>query len=388
MASVKDLTSFGIRLESCRRIPGEDFEKLVRQGCKPVKGDVLIAKDGATALDTVCEVKQNEDVVLLSSVAILRPNPTVIDSSYLHYYLDASTTRSYLKGSYISGAAIPRVVLKDLKRAKVCVPPLPVQRRIAEILSAYDELIENSQRRIKVLETMVRNLYREWFVHYRYPGHEDTPLIPSSVGAIPKGWDIKTVSESFEITGGGTPSRKEPKYWEGGTIQWFSPSDLTGAETMFMDDSSDHITELGLKESSARLFPARSVMLTSRATIGAMAINPFQACTNPGFITCLPNDHVPLYFLFHWVKENVPTFQRMASGATFKEISRGVFKTIEFLHPPAELVLRFEKNVMPIAEQAHSLQRQIQNLRKTRDLLLARLLSGQIPLNTPTAEAA
>jgi type I restriction enzyme S subunit len=191
---------------------------------------------------------------------------------------------------------------------------------------------------------------------------------------------VKTVADSFQVSGGGTPSRKEGKYWASGTIQWFSPSDLTGAGTMFMDDSSDHITELGLAESSARLFPARSVMLTSRATIGAIAINTHEACTNQGFITCLPNVRVPIFFLFHWLTENVPTFKRMASGATFKEISRGVFKTIEFLQPPAELVRRFETSAGPIAEQALTLQRQIQNLRRTRDLLLPRLLSGQIDL--------
>lgn len=122
-------------------------------------------------------------------------------------------------------------------------------------------------------------------------------------------------------------------------------------------------------------------MLTSRATIGAIAINTHQACTNQGFITCLPNDRVPLYFLFHWLTENVPTFHRMASGATFKEISRGVFKTIEFLRPPNYLVGRFEVLAVPMAEQVLALQRQIQNLRRTRDLLLPRLLSGQVTLD-------
>jgi type I restriction enzyme S subunit len=225
---------------------------------------------------------------------------------------------------------------------------------------------------------MARALYREWFVHFRFPGHESVPRIPSPLGPIPQGWEVKTVADSFTISGGGTPSRKEDKYWDCGTIQWFSPSDLTGAGTMFMDDSSDHITELGLIESSARLFPANSVMLTSRATIGAIAINTNQACTNQGFITCMPNERVPIYFLYHWLKENVPTFQRMASGATFKEISRGVFKTIEFLHPPTAQVRHFETRVAPLAEQVLALQRQVQNLRRTRDLLLPRLLSGQI----------
>lgn len=267
-----------------------------------------------------------------------------------------------------------------LNALEVPLPPLPMQRRIADILSAYDDLMENNQRRIRLLEQMTRDIYRQWFVHFRFPGHEKIPLVASPIGDIPKGWELKTVADSFEISGGGTPSRKEPDYWESGTIQWFSPSDLTGAGTMFMDDSSDHITERGLAESSARLFPARSVMLTSRATIGAISINTHEACTNQGFITCLPNDRVPLLFLFHWLTENVPTFQRMASGATFKEISRGVFKTIDFFQPPAELVRRFENAAAPMAEQSLSLQRKTQNLRRTRDLLLPRLLSGQINL--------
>ncbi len=266
-------------------------------------------------------------------------------------------------------------ILNDLK---VPFPPLQLQRRIAGILSAYDDLIENNQRRIKILEEMAQSLYREWFVHFRFPGHDKVKMVPSPLGPIPQGWEVKTVAESFEISGGGTPSRKEPEYWDNGTIQWYSPSDLTGAGTVFMDDSSERITEKGLAESSARLFPARSVMLTSRATIGAIAINTYQACTNQGFITCLPNERVPLYFLFHWLKESVPTFQRMASGATFKEISRGVFKTIDFLQPPVKLTHDFESIVAPITEQILVLERKKQNLRRTRDLLLPRLLAGQV----------
>jgi len=282
------------------------------------------------------------------------------------------------------GAAQQNLNQDLIRNFSIETPPLPIQRRIAGILSAYDDLIENSQRRIKILESMARALYREWFVHFRFPGHEKHPRVASPLGEIPQGWEVKTVADAFVICGGGTPSRKEDGFWEGGTIQWYSPSDLTGAGTMFMDDSGDHITERGLTQSSARMFPARSVMLTSRATIGAIAINTQPACTNQGFITCLPNERVPLYFLFHWLTENVPTFQRMASGATFKEISRGVFKTIEFLQPPGEVVERFEAMVTPMSEKVLVLQRQVQNLRRTRDLLLPRLLSGQIDVEALT----
>ena len=168
-----------------------------------------------------------------------------------------------------AAGAVPGVNRNHLHAMDIRVPPLPVQQRIAGILSAYDELIENSQRRIRILEAMARALYREWFVHFRFPDYEKLPRVASPLGDIPKGWEVRTVADSFEISGGGTPSRKESEYWEGGTIQWFSPSNLTGAGTMFMDDSDELITERGLAESSARLFPARSVMLTSARAIAS-----------------------------------------------------------------------------------------------------------------------
>jgi type I restriction enzyme S subunit len=308
----------------------------------------------------------------------IRFNTELCDPAFMFWYLQHLYTSGLMHAYHTQHTGVARFQWTTFSEHEPLeIPRLPVQRKIAGILSAYDELIENSQRRIKILESMARALYREWFVNFRFPGHEKVKLVDSHLGKIPQGWEVQTVAEAFEISGGGTPSRKEPNYWDGGSIQWFSPSDLTGADTMFMDDSSDHITELGLAESSARLFPAHSVMLTSRATIGAIAINTHEACTNQGFITCQPNNRVPLFFLYHWVTENVPTFQRMASGATFKEISRGVFKTIEFIQPPANLILRFEDAVTSMNEQVLSLQRQTQNLRHTRDLLLPRLLSGK-----------
>jgi len=303
------------------------------------------------------------------------------DRRFLYYLFNSKSVRQQIRAS-ASGTKVRHTAPARIADVNVSIPPIPLQRRIADILSAYDDLIENNQRRIKILEEMARSLYREWFVNFRFPGHEKVPLVASPLGNIPQGWEVKTVAESFEISGGGTPSRREPSYWGVGTIQWFAPSDLTAVGTMFVDDSPEHITELGLGESSARLFPAYSVMMTSRATIGAIAINTHEACTNQGFITSLPNERVPLYFLFHWLTENVPQFERLASGATFKEISRGVFKTIEFLHPSAPLVRRFESQVEPMAKQMLALQRQIQNLRRTRGLLLPRLLSGQVNLTT------
>lgn len=308
----------------------------------------------------------------------IRFNTELCDPTFMFWYLQYLYTSGAMHAYHTQHTGVARFQWTTFsEREPLTIPSLSEQRRIADIFSAYDELIENNRRRIRILETMARALYREWFVNFRYPGHENIPFVQSPLGEIPKDWEVVTVADSFKISGGGTPSRKEPRYWEDGTIQWFSPSDLTAAGTMIMDNSTDHITEYGLAKSSTQLFPAHSVMLTSRATIGAIAINTHQACTNQGFITCIPNERMPLYFLFHWLSENVPTFQRMASGATFKEISRSVFKTIELVRPPEKLVRSFDVSVVPIAEHILALQRQVQNLRRTCDLLLPRLLSEQ-----------
>jgi len=378
--SCKDVANGKLNYEGARQITEADFLDTHRR-TKFAPTDVLITNSGTIGRMAIAPDNElTRRTTFQKSVAILKPLASRVEPNFLYYALQDDIHRLI---EFAGGTAQKNLLLRDLRAFEVSVPPLPVQRRIAGVLSAYDELIENSQRRIRILESMARALYREWFVHFRFPGHEKIKRVASPLGEIPQEWEVKTVADSFVISGGGTPSRKEDKYWNGGKIQWYSPSDLTGAGTMFMDDSSDHITELGLAESSARLFPARSVMLTSRATIGAIAINTHEACTNQGFITCQPNERVPLYYLFHWLTENVPTFQRMASGATFKEISRGVFKTIDFLQPPARLVSHFEDTAAPMAEQSLALQRQIQNLRRTRDLLLLRLLSGQVVINKP-----
>lgn len=368
----KDIIEGKIATDSVARVSSEHVERLSRHKLR--SGDIVYGRRGDIGRQALIRPEQ-EGWMCGTGCLRLSFGESVLDPLFLHYYLRQDDVVSWIANQAV-GATMPNLNTGILRSVPVRFPPLPEQRRIAGLLSTYDTLIENNQRRIRILGEMARALYREWFVHFRFPGHKRLPRVASPLGDIPKGWDVTTVAESFEISGGGTPSRKESSYWDDGTVQWFAPSDLTAAGTMFMDDSPERITELGLAESSARLFPAFSVMMTSRATIGAIAINTHEACTNQGFITCSPNERVTLYFLFHWLTENVPTFQRMASGATFKEISRGVFKTIEFLHPSAALVRRFESQVEPMAKQMLTLQRQIQNLRRTRDLLLPRLLSG------------
>lgn len=181
---------------------------------------------------------------------------------------------------WAGGAAQPLLTQTVLKGVEAPIPLPEIQRKIASTLSAYDDLIENNLRRIKILEEMAQTIYREWFVKFCFSGHEKVQMVDSPMGKIPEGWEVMAVGDTFEILGGGTPSKKVEGYWAYGDIMWYVPSDLTASKAMFMDSSRSQITELGLKKSSARLFPPLSVMMTSRATLGVIAINTTEACTN------------------------------------------------------------------------------------------------------------
>ena len=192
--------------------------------------------------------------------------------------------------SYNSGIDTPIVPKSVFEKIQVRCPDLDLQEKIAAALSAYDDLIDNNRRRIKLLDRMAEELYREWFVRFRFPGYQQVSLEKG----IPRGWKLVKLAGAFNYTGGGTPAKEVVRYWNEGTINWFTPSDITASKGIFLNDSSDRCTDEGLENSSAKTFPAYSVMMTSRATIGAIGINLTPACTNQGFITCIPNENYPL----------------------------------------------------------------------------------------------
>ena len=212
MASVKDLTRFGVDLSSARLISVEDFENLVKQGCRPEVGDVLIAKDGNSALDTVCSVSSLLDAVLLSSVAILRPDPAKIDTDFLKFYLSSTDVIDYLKSTFISGAAIPRVVLRDFKKAEISIPPITSQRNITSVLNALENRIFLLRETNATLEAIAQALFKSWFVDFdpvrakmegRAPEGMDeatAALFPdaleeSELGWVPKGWRMSHLAD-------------------------------------------------------------------------------------------------------------------------------------------------------------------------------------------------
>ena len=342
------------------------------QRYKVKANDICVTIVGINVGDTGIVPASLDDANLTENAAKLT-NLNGILPHYLNYYLLVDGIKEQLK-AYSTGSAQDKLALYKLGKLDVILPSISNQQKIAGILSAYDELIENNKKRIALLETMAEELYKEWFVRFRFPNYENTEFEK----AVPKDWLERPTSELFEILGGGTPSKDEEEYWKDGEINWFTPSDLTKGSSLFIENSELKCNETGLSKSSAKLFPAFSIMMTSRATIGVLSINTTEACTNQGFITCLPNEQFPLTYLYFWLKFSKPYFDILANGATFAELSRGVFKKIKMRVPTQDLIDKFDNFCKPVFDEILNIQRQTENLTIQKNQLLPRLISGKL----------
>jgi type I restriction enzyme S subunit len=369
MASVKDLTSDGITIDSCRQIAREDYNELIRQDCQPLEGDVLIAKDGASALDTVCVVKKTLDVVLLSSVAILRPDKTKIFPSYLRYYLDSETTRSYMKSAFTTGAAIPRVVLKDFKLARIKLPPISIQRKIVAILSAYDDLIGNNLRRIKILEDLAQLVYSEWFVHFRYPEHMKFHVVESEAGPIPKGWEVKPFSEIAQFINGFAFT---PRQWGSSGRPIIKIAELKNGVTSKTPFYGGHDIPLKYQVRNG------DVLFSWSADLDVYVWGGGDGLLNQHLFNARPQGQNTKLFLFHSLKEHMQEFRDRSQGTTMRHIKRSALDQVAAVVPPSKEMRLFEELVAPFFEMVISLKSRNAELQRTRDLLLPRLISGEV----------
>jgi type I restriction enzyme S subunit len=380
MASVKDLTRFGVVLENCKTISKEDFDNLVSQGCSPSFGDVLIAKDGNSALDTVCVYRQQDKIVLLSSVAILRPNEKILPS-YLNYYLDCPTTRHFLKENFRSGSAIPRVVLRDFKRVPITIPTLPEQRAIAHILSTLDDKIENNRRMNATLEAMAQALFKSWFVDFdpvrakaegREPEGMDAAtaalfpdrLVDSELGEVPEGWEVKTLGETCDSRYG--KILKKDELLDSGYPVW-NGYQISGYHSEFMFENTE-------------------VSITCRGVggTGKVYLIPPKAWVTNLAIVIVPKENYEIdrYYLYRYLLNSDTSL--LITGSAQHQITIGTLSTFQFFLPPANLLKAFSNIVGTYEIKKKSNTDQSLYLANIRDTLLPKLISGE--LRVPEAE--
>jgi type I restriction enzyme S subunit len=280
-------------------------------------------------------------------------------------------------GRFNAGAGVPTLNRNHLDTLEVEVPDLPTQRRLAGILAAYDELIANNQQRIRILEEMARALFREWFVHFRFPGHEKLPRVASPLGDIPTGWELKRLSSVAEVNSAQISVRDAPEELHYIDISSVSPGQIETATTYAFADAPGR----------ARRIVQHGDVLWScvrpnrRSHAQVMHPEP-NTIASTGF-SVLTARQVPFTFLYAITTTDdfVAYLTNNATGAAYPAVTAATFEKADLIIPSAPLLKKFGEATTPMAEQTHTLQRQIQILRRTRDLLLPRLLSGGLVLN-------
>lgn len=301
------------------------------------------------------------------------------DTHFLAYLL------SIMELGHLSAqSAQPGLSVHTLSKLEISLPPLEEQRRIAGILGAIDDKIENNRRINTNLELQAQALYKQWFVDFEFPNEEGKPykssggkMVDSDLGPIPEGWSVGKLEDIGDIIGGGTPSKVVTEYYTMNGIAWITPKDLSVSHLKFTAKGETDITELGYKNSSAKIMPRGSVLFSSRAPIGYISIAKNDICTNQGFKSVVPNNGYTA-FVYYFLLSNTENIESKATGSTFKEASGALMKSLDLVIPSEDILEKFETIMSPIFESQETFEAENITLATLRDTLLPKLMNGEI----------
>jgi type I restriction enzyme S subunit len=369
--------------EISKRWPASDWEKIEKFHLVP--GDVVIAMDRPwipAGLKWSYIRAGDPKSLLVQRCARLRSSNGRLDQNFLRFVIGGPGFESYVK-PITSGVNVPHISGQQILDFEFPLPPLPIQRRIASILSAYDDLIENSQRRIRILETMARALYREWFVHFRFPGHETHPRVASPIGHIPKGWEVTALrAVTTKIGSGSTPRGGKDAYKTEGInlIRSLNIYDYSFEfdDLAFIDEQqAAELDNVTVEESDILLnITGASV---ARCALMLSYLLPARVNQHVAIVRADPAKASPLYILDAINSDNrkAQLLALAQGGATREALTKDTVSNFEIVLPTRPLLKRYDAIARGIHKQREVLQHQIQTLRRTRDLLLPRLLSGK-----------
>lgn len=377
----QNITPFRLHLDDIKFISPAFHEKLSKSALRP--GDVAVVRTGYPG--TTCVIPDTFPELNCADLVVITPSKE-LNPYYLAAIFNSAWGMASVAGNLV-GVAQQHFNIGAARELEVFLPPRAAQDRIANILSAYDELMENSQRRIRILETMARALYREWFVHFRFPGsraeagakadgHEKLPRVASPLGDIPKGWEVKKLADVADVNRAQINPRTAPEELHYIDISSVSPGQIDSIATYTFTDAPGR----------ARRIVQHGDVLWScvrpnrRSHAQVMHPEP-DTIASTGFAV-LTATKVPFTFLYlaTTTDDFVAFLTNNATGAAYPAVSGVTFEKADLPIPPTPLLKKFADATIPMAEQIHTLQRQIQNLRRTRDLLLPRLLSRQVNL--------
>lgn len=346
-----------------KKVPSYTLEPY-NGGMKFRNGDTIVARitpcieNGKTAYIDILE--DNEVGFGSTEYIVIREREGVSDKHFLYYFAISPEFRDVAILSMTGSSGRQRVQTDFLRNQIFVFPPLPEQRAIASVLSSLDDKIDLLFRQNKTLEAMAETLFRQWFVE-----------------EADEGWEKVTLGDVITVKGGTTPSTKVPEFWDG-NIYWATPKDLSNHRSVFLFDTERKISEKGLKQIGSALLPVGTVLLSSRAPIGYLAITDIPLAINQGYIAVICDKFVPNFFMYLWCKVNMEKIKNAGNGSVFQEISKSSFKTLEIKIPHKDILFDFDRMVLPMFMKIKQNQKQIHNLKKLCNILLPKLMSGEV----------
>lgn len=328
-------------------------------------GDIILSARGTVGKLAVCSCQMAFNQ---SCYALRTKTEKILDQDFLFYLMSDKVMEMRQKAV---GGVFDAIIKSTIENIETALPPLHTQKRIASILSAYDDLIEVNRLRIKLLEEASDLIYKEWFVNFRFPGHESIRF----ADGIPEGWEESSIFDFALIESGGTPKTTIREYWDG-HIPFFTPTDYE--ERYVIYKTVRNLTDEGLSRCNSKLYPQNSVFITARGTVGKAMMNLSPMAINQSCYALNSINFSSNYFLFFTLRYLYAKVKKMAIGGVFDTIIVDTFKNLIFFRPEAELIIEFEELVKPFFDEMAVLVITIDKLKEARDLLLPKLMSGEI----------
>lgn len=358
-----NLEGFSLSEKAFRFVTKEKADSLNKANAH--RGDIVITHRGT--LGQIAFIPQDsryDRYVISQSQFRVRCNDKVLPE-YLVYYFHTPIGQHKLL-SNASQVGVPALARPSstFQQIEVVLPELSIQKRVVEIISTIQNKIANNQELNDNLEQQAQSYFQELFVDNADPE-----------------WTTGTISDLGAVVGGSTPSKAKPEYYTESGIAWITPKDLSINKSKFVSHGENDITELGLKNSSAAIMPEGTVLFSSRAPIGYIAIAAGEVTTNQGFKSVVPKPEIGTPFVYFFLKNTLPVIEGMASGSTFKEVSGSTMKNVPAVIPDAETLAKFSDFCAPIFAQQRILEEQNQSLATLRDNLLPKLMSGEIDVS-------
>jgi type I restriction enzyme S subunit len=358
-------------------------------------GDVLLTHKGTMGKTALVQNSIYPFFVLNPQITLYRVKPDgCLRAKYLKYYFDSRFFQDYLI-RISSTSTISTLPIKEQKKLSIPIPAIETQDSICSVLGSLDDRITLLRETNATLEAIAQALFKSWFVDFdpvrakmegRIPEgmDEDTArLFPdeleeSELGLVPRGWRVLPIGDAVEAVGGATPDTKTPEFWEPAIHCWTTPKDLSGIAAPVLLNTERKLSDQGLAKIGSGALPIGTLLLSSRAPIGYLALAQVPLAINQGYIAMLPGGLLPPLFLLFWCRQNMEVIKGRANGSTFMEISKKAFRPIPALVPTPPIVQAFAAVAGALFDRLIENEKQAQTLATLRDTLLPRLISGQI----------